>query len=251
MVHQVLFADLYLEGDIAHTLRAATAHAPATMDGARRSERIERHAAAHRKMRTDIAAAEAKALEVEAVTPVALVQTLREALSDQTIWVDETITHTRVVQQHLAWEEPKRYFYVQGGLGQGIGVAMGIKMAAPEQPVVLLLGDGTFLYNPIVQALAAARDNGTPLLIVIFNNRKYLSMKFNHLRAYPEGVAVKHNLFHGVDLDTQPPLHRFGEPFGMHGAEVARLADLAPAVRAAAASVAKGTTAILNVTLTT
>ena len=251
MVHQVLFADLYLEGDIASTLRAAAERAPAKIDQARRAQRMERHAAAHRKLQADIEAAEAKAIAVEAVAPAALVKTLRDVLPGQTIYVDETITHSRVVQQHLDWSEPKRYFYVQGGLGQGIGVAIGIKMAAPDKPVALLLGDGTFLYNPVVQALAAARDNKLPILIVIFNNRKYLSMKLNHLRAYPEGVAVKHGIFHGVDLDSQPPLHLFGEPFGMHCAEVSKLADLVPAVRAAAASVADGRTAILNVMLTT
>ena len=251
MVHQVLFADRYLEGDIASTLRAAAELAPTRIDPARRVQRMERHAAAHRKLRADIEAAEAKAMTAEAVAPAALVKTLRDVLPEQTIYVDETITHSRVVQQHLDWSEPKRYFYVQGGLGQGIGVALGIKMAASDRPVVLLVGDGTFLYNPIVQALAAARDNNLPILIVIFNNRKYLSMKLNHLRAYPDGVAVKHGIFHGVDLDTQPPLQRFGEPFGMHGAEVSKLVDLVPALRAAAASVADGRTAILNVMLTT
>jgi acetolactate synthase-1/2/3 large subunit len=251
MVHQVLFADRYLEGDIASTLRAAAELAPTRIDPARRVQRMERHAAAHRKLRADIEAAEAKAMTAEAVAPAALVKTLRDVLPEQTIYVDETITHSRVVQQHLDWSEPKRYFYVQGGLGQGIGVALGIKMAASDRLVVLLVGDGTFLYNPIVQALAAARDNNLPILIVIFNNRKYLSMKLNHLRAYPDGVAVKHGIFHGVDLDTQPPLQRFGEPFGMHGAEVSKLVDLVPALRAAAASVADGRTAILNVMLTT
>jgi thiamine pyrophosphate-dependent acetolactate synthase large subunit-like protein len=250
MVHQVLFADLYLEGEIASTLRATAERAPAKVDQPRRTERAERHAAAHRKLRAETEAVEAKAVGGDAVAPVALVKVLRDVMPDQTIYVDETITHSRVVQQHLDWSEPKRYFYVQGGLGQGIGVALGIKMAARDKPVVLLLGDGTYLYNPVVQALAAARDNNLPILIVIFNNKKYLSMKLNHLRAYPDGVAVTHNLFHGVDLATQPPLHRFGEPFDMHCAEVSKMADLVAAVRVAAASVANGRTAILNVMLT-
>jgi acetolactate synthase-1/2/3 large subunit len=251
MVHQVLFADLYLEGDIARTLRAAAEHAPARIDAARCNERIERHSITHRKLRAEIEVAETKAMAGEAVAPVALITALRDTLPAQTIYVDETITHSRVVQRHLLWSDPKRYFYVQGGLGQGIGVAIGVKFAASDKPVALLVGDGSFLYNPIVQALGAARDNDVPILIVIFNNRKYLSMKFNHLRAYPEGVAVKHGIFHGVDLDTQPPLHRFGEAFAMHCAEVSKLAELLPAVRAAAASLASGRTAILNVMLTT
>jgi acetolactate synthase-1/2/3 large subunit len=251
MVHQVLFADTYLDGDIAGTLRAAAARAPGRIDPARCTQRSERHAAAHRKLRSDIEATEAKASTGDVIAPVALVKALRECLPNDTIYVDETITHSRVVQQHLDWSEPHHYFYVQGGLGQGIGAALGIKMAAPDKPVTLLLGDGTFLYNPVVQALGAAKDNKLPLLIVIFNNRKYLSMKFNHLRAYPEGIAVKHDMFHGVNLDNQPPLHRFGEPFGMHCVEVSKLTDLAPAVREAATTVANGTTAILNVMLTT
>jgi acetolactate synthase-1/2/3 large subunit len=250
MVHQVLFADLYLEGDIAATLLAAAKRAPEKIDEALRRWRVDRHAIAHRKLRTDIEAIEAKADGGDAIAPAALVKALRDVLFEQTIYVDETITHARVVQQHLDWSEPKRYFYVQGGLGQGIGVAIGIKMAAPKRPVVLLVGDGTFLYNPIVPALGAARDNNAPLLIVIFNNKKYLSMKLNHLRAYPDGVAVTHGLFHGVNLDTQPSLQRFGEPFDMHCAEVSKLSELIPAVRAAAASVADGRTAILNVMLT-
>src|SRR5262245_5819483 len=251
MVYQVLFADLYLEGDIAATLRVAAERALAKIDETKRRQRMDRHAAAHRKLRADIEAAETKAGALDAIAPAALVKALRELLSKETIYVDETITHARVVQQHLDWSAPQRYFYVQGGLGQGIGVAIGIKMAAPDRPVALFVGDGTFLYNPIVPALAAARDNKLPILIIIFNNKKYLSMQLNHLRAYPDGVAATHGLFHGVNLDTQPSLHRFGEPFDMHCAEVSKLSDLAPAVRAAAASVAEGRTAILNVMLTT
>ena len=251
MVHQVLFADAYLEGDIASTLRAAADRAPEMMDERRRSVRLDRHAAAHRKLRADIEAAEAKEVAGDAIAPVALVKALRETLPANAIFVDETITHTRVVQQHLDWSAPKRYFYVQGGLGQGIGTAIGVKMAASDKPVVLLVGDGTFLYNPVVQALGAAKNNDTPILIVIFNNKKYLSMKFNHLRAYPDGVAVRENLFYGVELDNQPALQRFGEPYGMHCAEVSKRADLADAVRAAEDSVANGRTAILNVMLTT
>src|SRR5262249_47378840 len=96
MVHQRLFADLYLEGEVASTLGAAVARAPAKIDEARRLQRINRHAAAHRKLRADIEAAEAKVVAGDAVAPAALVKTLRDVLSNETIYVDETITHARV-----------------------------------------------------------------------------------------------------------------------------------------------------------
>ena len=46
---------------------------------------------------------------------------------------------------------------MQGGLGQGIGVALGVKLADPAREVALTVGDGSFLYNPIVQSLSAAK----------------------------------------------------------------------------------------------
>jgi thiamine pyrophosphate-dependent acetolactate synthase large subunit-like protein len=172
---------------------------------------------------------------------------LREELDADTIFVDETITHSRIVQKHLRWNEPDSWFYVQGGLGQGTGVALGVKIARPQQPVVFMVGDGSFLYNPIVQALMASKDMGLPLLIVIFNNRQYLSMKFNHLRFYPDGAAVARNDFDGVDLSSQPALSQFGGPFGIPGWEVSDPTELRGVIAEAKAAVAGGSTAIVNV----
>ena len=115
--------------------------------------------------------------------------------------------------------------------------------------MVLTIGDGSFLYNPIVQALMASNDMALPLLIVIFNNRQYLSMKFNHLRFYPDGAAVAGNDFDGVDLSTQPPLSEFGAPFGFPGWEVSDPSQLRGVIQEAKAAVAGGRTAIVNVTL--
>ncbi|MDQ6910968.1 MAG: thiamine pyrophosphate-dependent enzyme, partial [Actinomycetota bacterium] len=132
---------------------------------------------------------------------------------------------------------------------EGTGWALGAKLAAPERLVVLTVGDGSYLYNPVPQALMASQVLGLPLLIVIFNNRQYLSMKLNHLRFYPEGDAVAADDFDGVDLSGQPPLSEFGSPFGLPGWEVSDPRQLRPALREAAASAAAGQTAILNVAL--
>jgi acetolactate synthase-1/2/3 large subunit len=98
--------------------------------------------------------------------------------------VDETVTHRPLVGRHLTWTEPQSYFYVNGALGQGLGVALGVKLASPKRPVALLIGDGSFLYNPVIQGLGASRDQSLPLLIVVFNNRKYRAMQDNHTEYY-------------------------------------------------------------------
>ena len=253
VVYQVLHADSYLEGAVGATLVAlldTLAANPDAIDSAIVAERELIWGEHHDALAAAIAAEEQTALANSAtITAPLLVRTLREQLDPDTIYVDETITHSRLIQRHLRWNAPDRWFYVQGGLGQGTGVALGMKLARPEQPVVLTIGDGTFLYNPVMQALLAARDFGLALLIVVFNNKQYLSMKFNHLRFYPDGAAVAGDDFDGVDLSSQPPLSRFGEPFGIPGWEVSDPAELAGAIAAARSAVAAGSCAIVNVTL--
>ncbi|MBC7246305.1 MAG: thiamine pyrophosphate-binding protein [Actinobacteria bacterium] len=55
-----------------------------------------------------------------------------------------------------------------GTLGCGIPVAMGIKAADPARPLVLMQGDGSFLYN--VQELENARRLGMAFVVVVFND---------------------------------------------------------------------------------
>src|SRR6266480_1795118 len=48
--------------------------------------------------------------------------------------------------------------------------ALGVKAAHPERPVVALIGDGSFNYNPVTAAFGAAQEHRLPILIVLFNN---------------------------------------------------------------------------------
>jgi acetolactate synthase-1/2/3 large subunit len=246
IVHQVLHADRYIEGDVPATLRAAAGLAPAKAAPDRRAEIASAHAA----LAEDWGKAEAKAEGAARIEPVSLCVALRETLPKDTLIFDETITHARLVQTHVRPETEGSYTYVQGGLGQGLGVALGAKLGAPGNFVVLTVGDGAFLYNPIVQSLAAARDMGLAVLIVIFNNRKYLSMKYNHLRFYPDGQSVEHDLFQGVDLDTQPELHALAGPCGAVGIGVSGKPELRAALEQAIATVQAGRTVVLNVAVT-
>jgi acetolactate synthase-1/2/3 large subunit len=112
-----------------------------------------------------------------------------------------------------------------------------------------MIGDGSLLYNPIIQGLGASAQHKLPLLIVVFNNKKYASMKANHVRYYPDGVAVTTNVFHGVELDP-PDFAKLTAHFGGTGKTVTDPGDLAAALREGLATVAKGETAIINVMLT-
>ncbi len=89
-----------------------------------------------------------KAQHGSGIDPLSLLGALGEAMPADTIYMDETITHSPLVRQHLPQTMPQSFFRGSGGLGQGIGTALGSSSRRRERPVVLLVGDGSFLYNP-------------------------------------------------------------------------------------------------------
>jgi benzoylformate decarboxylase len=57
-------------------------------------------------------------------------------------------------------------------LGWGVGAALGVKVARPDEEVVCMVGDGAFLFGQIESLWTAARYD-IPVLVVIMNNRSY------------------------------------------------------------------------------
>ena len=253
MAYQVLTADHYVGGAMAPTLRAISARLGEWgVDEDAVTARRERLTAAHAAAETVRRAAESKALLATEgpVDPVAVAATLRELIGDDALVVDETITHSRVITRHLMAGAPGRYSYVQGGLGQGLGVALGAKLAAGGRLVVQTVGDGTWLYNPVPPGLMASAQYGLPLLVVVFNNKKYLSMRFNLTRAYPRGSYVRDGSGYGVDLSAQPDAAAVAAACGAAGFTVTTTPELAPTLEKAIATVRAGQTAVVNVHLT-
>lgn len=249
MVYQNLDADHVLEGDVTFSLQTLTsAVAAAKVPAKTVKERRAIHAKSHAKLDEARLAAVAAAKGKSPIDPVWLCAALGEALPKDTVYVDETITHRGVVESHLRNQGPGSFLKVRGGLGQCLGHAIGAKLAHKDRPVVAMVGDGTFLYNPITQGLGYAAQAGLPIIVVVFNNNQYLAMKQNHLDYYPDGVAKQHNLFYGAPVGG-PDYATLGAPFGGWGRRVEDPAELIPAIREAYAATKDGRTAILNVVL--
>ncbi|MBN2027509.1 MAG: thiamine pyrophosphate-binding protein [Actinobacteria bacterium] len=121
-----------------------------------------------------------------------------------------------------------------GTLGCGIPVAIGIKTADPERPLVLIQGDGSFLYN--VQELETARRLGLEFVVVIFNDGCWNMIK-GCQDAFFGGRYV--GAFLG-DINYA----EVARGFGCYGRRVERAADIEPAFREAQAS---GLPAVLDV----
>jgi acetolactate synthase I/II/III large subunit len=154
--------------------------------------------------------------------------------------------HGPTLRQHLPFTTPHSFFRGFGGLGQGMGIALGAKLASGKRPVALLIGDGGFLYNPVIQALGASKMHNLPILIVVFNNNGYMAMQKGHYHHYPDGAAESAKMYLGSKL-SGPDFSQLGSHFGLHGERVQESAKLKGALQSALKKVQEGTTAILNV----
>ena len=252
MVYQVLGADMYLEGFAGATLDALARQAPARTDKALLDERRTRAGALHEALQARIAKAQgeaaAKTGPKPGLDPIWAFKIVSDVLPQDTVYVDELTTHSSVLTTHVAWNEPDRYFYVMGGLGQGLGVALGVKLAKRDKFVAVFIGDGSFLYNPVLQGLGAARDNDLPLLIVICNNKHYAAMFQLLTKFYPDGAAITDNNIRGSHIN-HPDFSHVAQAFGGTGVDAATEAELRQALKDGIATVKSGRCAIVNMIL--
>ena len=103
---------------------------------------------------------------------------IAEALPDDAIIVDDSVTTRASIFGALDFDEPGSLLGITGGaLGWGMGGTMGVKMANPDHPVVGIIGDGSAMMT--VQALWTAANSDIPVVYVICNNRAYRVLKLN------------------------------------------------------------------------
>ena len=250
MTYQNLQADHYLEGNIASSLRLLIEALKAQDPGESSvlQDRRQHWESEHNRIFDGYRSAAAAVKDERPIDPVWLCAAISDVMPENAIYVEETITHRQPIQRHISWSQAQSYFHPSGGLGMGLGQALGVKLAAPERPVLALVGDGSFLYNPIVPALGAAKEIGLPILIVVFNNGNYSAMKGSHLDFYPQGVAANTGIFHGVNI-SGPDYSTLIQPFGGYGERVEDPAEVKPALERALAAVSSGQTALLDVVL--
>jgi acetolactate synthase-1/2/3 large subunit len=175
---------------------------------------------------------------------------LNQVLPPGAIVIDETITHRPVILRQLDRLAPGTPFAGHcGGLGTGLGTALGVKAGFPARPVIALIGDGTFNYNPVTAAVGFAQEYGMPILIVIFNNHGYLSQKRGIPEYFPQGWAVKSKTFVGTSIVPSPDYAAIARAFDGYGEKVEDPAEVRPSLERGFKAIAEGRLALLDMRL--
>jgi acetolactate synthase-1/2/3 large subunit len=193
------------------------------------------------------AAAERERPDGDVITPEYLTACVRETIDENTLVLNEAISNYQVVNEHLRANRPGSVLTSGGGsLGWYAGAALGVRLARPDQPVVSLVGDGTYLFGVPASAQWVARRYGLPSLTVIYDNQGWKSPKLSTMDVYPNGVAARNNDF-GISFAPEADLPGIARAAsGAWARTVRRPDELAAAVKEAFAAVRAGQPAVLS-----
>ena len=186
-----------------------------------------------------------KASRVQPILPPWVAACINKIKSDDTILVNELGTNV----DHLDHTSPGCYVSggQAGGLGYGLGTALGVKLAAKNKDVILMVGDGSYIFGNPTAAHFVARSENLPTLTVIMNNNMWFAVRRSTQNMYPNGRAIKSNRMPLTELTPSPDFEKIIEACGGYGERIENPAELEDALRRGLKRTRGGQSALLNV----
>jgi benzoylformate decarboxylase len=138
------------------------------------------------------------------------------------------------------------FFYYGAHLGTGVGLSAGVKLARPNQQVICLVGDGSFIFGPT--ALWNMARLHLPVIVVVYNNHAYSGPHSRVIAKVPGGRMVQtgqfvHDYLGSPDMD----MAAIAKGFGVDGEVVTSPAQLREALRRARTQTVEGKPYLLDV----
>ena len=157
--------------------------------------------------------------ESEIIKPQYVIQKLAEITNNSAIITSDVGQHQMFTAQYYPFERPRQWLN-SGGLGtMGVGLpyAIGAKLAAPDQDVFCITGEGSIQMN--IQELSTCFQYRVPVNVVTLNNG-YLGM----VRQWQE-------LYYGnreseTYFDSLPDFVKLAEAYGHIGLRVDKKSDV-------------------------
>ncbi|MCU1305219.1 MAG: Acetolactate synthase large subunit [Candidatus Sulfotelmatobacter sp.] len=170
------------------------------------------------------------------IRPERAVAELRRVVpADGIVLADVGIHHNWLVSEYEAWKT-RTFLQTWGFASMGFAVAgaLGAKLAAPQQPVVSLCGDGAFMMN--ASAVLTAVEYQIPVVWMVWNNFGYCAIR-DQQRGYfgkDRELATSFTDANGNLFSADYAM--MARSMGAAGETVEKPADLGPQLEAAIAS---------------
>jgi acetolactate synthase-1/2/3 large subunit len=190
----------------------------------------------------------------------ALVNRMKDRTPLHSSWIAECVNavvtpDTLIVNEmglpleFLRLETPRSYLSssLAGGLGFGLGAALGAKLGAPRKEVILLVGDGSYLFGCPTAAHHAARLHGCATTTLVLNNARWNAVRRSTLGMYPDGQAATAATMPLVSLGEPPEYQDIMKACGGYGEKVEAPAQLPAALQRCLVANRRGQSALLNV----
>jgi acetolactate synthase-1/2/3 large subunit len=214
-------------------------------------DRFRQLEAEHRQLRDKWRAVAKKEASQKPISTEWLCHCINEIADEDAIFVHMIPSNAESLAHHIGRTKPGTLFSwgdSAGSMGWPLGASLGAKLAAPDQMVISLIGDGGFIYGCPVATLWAASAYKAPFLTIVFNNQSYNSIKELIRMHYGESsVSGEMGFDVGTDIKMPPDFALVAQSCGAYGQIVDDPSDLMPALKIAVNQVRKGTAAVLDV----
>ena len=237
-------ADLRIRADTQSVLADLTS-AFSAGTAADRDDRIKRFHTQHEDQRDAWEASRTEPADADFITPAMLSAAIAKTIDSETIVVDETVTGTPAVLRHLPRSKPGTYYsYCSSGLGWSLGASIGIQLARPDETVVTVVGDGSFVLGNPLAAFQTIQAYDLAHLTVVYNNRKWQAVG-DAIRDQYGDVPFEYDSF--MEFNPGLDFAEAAEGMGCHAEQVVEPDNLQTALEQALDAVANGTHALVEV----
>ena len=209
-------------------LFAAVSEVQSSAQAASAQARAQRLAAGYASRRAPPQAAG----DTRPMPSTAMMAGLAEGLPADVIVVDDSISCRPDLHAAVAFDQRRRVQAERAGgaIGWGMGGALGVALAAPDQRVVAVIGDGSAMLT--VQALWTAAAYQIPVVYCICNNAGYRVLKLNLRRWFGDVLHEpdRPSQYIGMDLDQPFDLAAIAQAMGVPAERVEDPSRVAPAL---------------------
>jgi acetolactate synthase I/II/III large subunit len=214
------------------------------------AKRVEALTAERKAWREGAAKMAANKGKPDEINPHYLMAELNKVLKPDDIVMNEGVRNAGAVLMQLDRPAPNTCVRSGGGgLGWSGGMALGAKLAAPDNLVVQVVGDGGFYFGGPSSVFSVAQQYKLPILVLLLDNAGWSAVKESTLRVFPEGEAKSIGSFQ-ASLMPNAEFSKIAEAFGAYGEKVTNPDEVPAALKRAVDAVRGGRAALLHVRVT-